>query len=407
MSEEQLTRSATRVTGFADGELDFQLMRQLGSAAYGGASVGETLALVPGVSGPPEWVDGFEKLAERQRADGSERARRGHVVSAREGLLRAANSFRAAAYFARFGEERQVQLSTASREAFLAAMEHTDHQFEDVGYEFEGRRMPAYWLAPAGAEPGATLLAMSGFDGTLEEIYFEVGLAGLERGWRVLLLAGPGQMDTARDHPDLAFVPDTERWVSAALDTVLARPEVDPERVALLGISFGGYFAARAAAHESRVRALVANSPIVDLRSYLVSFAGSDPDELPAEEDFGVADIASIPDEVMPPPIKEMSRMLLLRFGQPTFKATFERLRQFTIEDLAAIRCPALAMVGEGEGGEPAAQAERFRAGVSGPVTSYAFSAAEGADMHCQMGNLALSNAVAYDWLEETFGLAG
>src|SRR5512132_175321 len=42
MSEE-LTRSQTRVLGFPDGELDFQLLRQLGSVSYGGASVGEGL----------------------------------------------------------------------------------------------------------------------------------------------------------------------------------------------------------------------------------------------------------------------------------------------------------------------------------------------------------------------------
>jgi pimeloyl-ACP methyl ester carboxylesterase len=402
---EHVTRSATRVAGFSDGELDFQLMRQLGATSYGGASVGETLALVPAISGPADWVDRFAELAERQRTDGADRARRGHAVSARDSLLRAANSFRAAAYFARFGEDRQRELSAASRDAFLAAMEHVDHRFEDVGYEFEGRRMPAYWMAPAGAGgPGPTLLAMSGFDGALEEIYFEVGLAGLQRGWRVLLLAGPGQMDTARDHPDLHFVPDTERWVSAALDAVLARPEVDPAKVALLGISFGGYFASRAAAHEERIRALVANSPIVDLRAYMVAFSDFDPDTLPPEDDFGVADLADIPDDQMPPAIKEMSRMLILRFGQPTFKQTFDYLRGFAIEDLSAIRCPSLAMVGEGEGGEPGAQAERFAEGASGPVTTVAFTAAQGADMHCQMGNLALSNAVAYDWLDETLG---
>jgi pimeloyl-ACP methyl ester carboxylesterase len=404
MTQQELTRSATRVAGFADAELDFQLIRQLGSAAYGGASIGETLALVPHISDPRGWVERFEALAERQQGDGHERAGRGHAVSARESLLRAANSFRAAAYFARFGEEQQRRLNAAARDAFLAAMEHSDHRFEDAGYDFDGRRMPAYWLCPSdAAQPGPTLLAMSGFDGTLEEMYFQVGLGGLERGWRVLLFAGPGQMDTARDHPDLPFVPDTERWVAAALDTVVERPEVDPERVALLGISFGGYFASRAAAHEARVRALVANSPIVDLRAYMVSFAGFDPDALPAEDDFGVADIPEIPDAEMPPPIKEMSRMLILRFGQPTLKATFDRLREFVVDDLSAIRCPSLAMVGEGEGGEPAAQAERFGDGVSGPVTTRAFSADEGADMHCQMGNLALSNAVAYDWLEETF----
>jgi hypothetical protein len=40
MSDE-LSRSATRVTGFDDGELDFQLLRQLGVANYGGGTVGE------------------------------------------------------------------------------------------------------------------------------------------------------------------------------------------------------------------------------------------------------------------------------------------------------------------------------------------------------------------------------
>lgn len=40
---EELSRSRTRVLGFSDGELDFQLLRQLGSTGYGGASVGESL----------------------------------------------------------------------------------------------------------------------------------------------------------------------------------------------------------------------------------------------------------------------------------------------------------------------------------------------------------------------------
>ena len=32
------------------------------------------------------------------------------------------------------------------------------------------------------------------------------------------------------------------------------------------------------------------------------------------------------------------------------------------------------------------------------------FTAEEGADMHCQLSNLTLSNAVVYDWLSEVFG---
>ena len=71
--------------------------------------------------------------------------------------------------------------------------------------------------------------------------------------------------------------------------------------------------------------------------------------------------------------------------------------------DPVTITCPALALVGTGEGGEPIRQFHAFGQRCSGPVTSRMFTAAEGADTHCQLGNLSLSNAVTLDWLENAF----
>src|SRR6476619_4829520 len=45
-SRDGVTRSATRVRGFADPEMDFQLLRSLGAASSMGAAVGEILAAV-------------------------------------------------------------------------------------------------------------------------------------------------------------------------------------------------------------------------------------------------------------------------------------------------------------------------------------------------------------------------
>lgn len=233
-------------------------------------------------------------------------------------------------------------------------MDLVDHAFEPAHVDVDGVRLPGYWLAPPDTrEPGPTLVATSGFDGTLEETYLQVGRAARERGWRVLLVAGHGQRDIVRDAADSHFVPDTERWVSPWMDLALARAEVDPRRTALLGVSFGGYF---------------------------------------------VADIDDVPVEEMPPHVKEMSRSLIRRSGQSAFRATFAYLQQFTT-DPAAVRCPSLALVGDGEGPEPRAQFERFRAGAGGPVTGHVFTRREGADSHCQVGNPALSNAVVFDWL--------
>ena len=77
----------------------------------------------------------------------------------------------------------------------------------------------------------------------------------------------------------------------------------------------------RATAVDDRVAAVVANSPVVDLRAYLTSFFGFDPEQMvTADEDFSIADIDTIPDEEMLTRQKEMARSLIRRFGRPSSK---------------------------------------------------------------------------------------
>jgi fermentation-respiration switch protein FrsA (DUF1100 family) len=54
--------------------------------------------------------------------------------------------------------------------------------------------------------------------------------------------------------------------VAAALDFVSSRPEVDPERIGVLGKSLGGAIAIRAAADLSQVKAVVSDSPFPSLQ---------------------------------------------------------------------------------------------------------------------------------------------
>jgi len=55
----------------------------------------------------------------------------------------------------------------------------------------------------------------------------------------------------------LPFRYDWEAVVTPAVDYVLTRPDVDRDNLALMGMSMGGYLAARAAAFEHRFRAAV------------------------------------------------------------------------------------------------------------------------------------------------------
>ncbi len=408
---EKLERGSTRVAGFADAEMDFQLMRQLGTARYGGAAVGECLALARRIQSgvPATWVAEFSAAAARQEADAHARARRGHHISARDQYLVACNSWRAAEYYSSVQSPEHARLGRKSRECFLAAAggQGGAGGVEEITLPFGTTPLPAYYVRSDNARGrrGKTLLLISGYDGTLEETWLAYGRAALERGYHLLLFTGPGQMDTLRFHPGLAFIPEYEQVGRLALDHVLARRETDPRHVALMGISFGGHFATRIAAHEPRVRALIANSPIIDLHAYMASFVGFDPALMPDDKDVRLADIDHIPDTALPLQTREMMRNLIVRMGQSSFKRTYQRLREFRVDaaGLRRIRCPALALVGTGEGAEPLAQAERFLAGVGGPATRHVFTAEEGADGHCQTGNLAYSAAVAMDWLDEQF----
>lgn len=407
-----MQRGSTRVAGFADAEMDYQLIRQLGAARYGGAAVGECLALAQRIQNgmPASWVAEFSAAAQRQETDAQARALRGHAISAREQYLVACNSYRAAEYYCGVLNPEHARLGRKSRECFLAAVRGQD--VEEVSFPFGGTPLPAYYVRtssqPGGKydRPGKTLLLISGYDGTLEETWLSYGLAALERGYNLLLFTGPGQMDTLRIHPGIAFIPEYEQVGRMALDYVLMRCETDPNRVALMGISFGGYFATRIAAHEPRVRALIANSPIVDLHAYMTSFAGFDPALLPDAEDVRLEDIDNIPDSAIPPLTREMMRNLIVRLGQTSFRQAYLRLRDFRVDDasLRNIRCPSLALVGAGEGAEPLAQSEHFLRCVDGPVLRHVFTVEEGAEGHCQTGNLAYSAAVSMDWLDEQFG---
>lgn len=386
--------------------MDFQLLRSLGAASYGGAAPGEVLWGASQVTDgdPTTWPAAFGPMGERLVRRGLEAQEKGHRISARDHYFRASMVLRAAEYFSDpfRGEHRRWGL--ACREAFIAGAQFLDTPMEAARIPYEETWLPAYYFRPKDdPAPRKTVVIFTGFDGCGEELYFEVGRGALERGYNALLIEGPGQTGTTRFQPELKFRPDWEKPTAAAFDWLLARPEVDAARIAIYGISLGGYFATRGAAFEPRAAALIANSPIVDLKAYQMGFfpPGSEEDPPDVQRAF----IDEIPANELPHGPRSMLKTAFFRFGVESIREWLERLEAFRLgdEDLARLRVPCLAMIGEGEGAGPKGQAERFVRGVQGPAKLALFTAAEGADAHCQMGNLPLSAAVLFDWLDEHF----
>lgn len=414
--DSDIVRSAIRVEGFRDDEFDYQLIRAMGVADYGGSTVGECLAVAAEITdGSPEsWARGFDELAHRVEASARECLAAGHRVSGRDHLLRASTYYRTAEYYTGWATEEARGAGERSRACFTDAASLSSPPVELVDVPFEGTMLSGYFMRPAASAPlvsppgrsggrRPTLVGIGGFDSSAEELSFHYGAPGAERGWNVFVFDGPGQPGCMRRNPTLSFRPDYEVPIAAVLDVLCRRGDVDTDRLALAGQSFGSYFASRGAATDDRVRALVTNPPVVDMSRYMEAWVGSD--VFGMSRDIRPEDVAGVPEDLMPRQMQWGIEAICRRFGVPSFHAWRDAIGEYRLGSLvSSITCPVLALVGEREGPEPLVQFDELVGGVSGPVSARRFTVADGASTHCQSDNIRLSAQVTFDWLDEHLG---
>ena len=405
--DSDVVRSAVRVEGFRDDEFNYQLIRAMGAADYGGSAVGECLAVAAEITdgSPTSWTRGFERLAQRVEAEGRACLADGHKVSGRDHLLRASTYYRTAEYYGGGGASGTDGAGARSRACFSDGVSLLDPVVEQLSIAFEDAFLPGYLVRPdpmTAGGPRPTVVAVGGFDSSAEELYFQLGVPGAERGWNVVVFDGPGQLGCMRFAPALTFRPDYEVPLAAVLDAVVALDGVDRDRLALCGQSFGSYFAARSAATDLRVGALVANPPVVDMGRYMEAWVGSDVYRM--NRDIRPEDVSGVPEDLMPRQMQWGIEAICTRFGVPSFHAWRDAMESYRLDDLTGrVTCPVLALVGEREGAEPRAQFDALVAGVTGPVSSRVFRPADGTSAHCQSDNLRLSAQVTFDWLDGQF----
>jgi pimeloyl-ACP methyl ester carboxylesterase len=403
LERSQITRSVTRVSGFRDPEFDYHLLRAIGVADYGGATVGECLsAAAATVDGEPEsWVEAFGTLAARVEAAGDACAAAGHVVSARDHFFRASTYYRTAQYYAEADLERLDELGRRGRSCFERAGVLAEPPVQRLAVPFEGALLPGYVVTPtAVGAPEGTLVVVGGFDSSAEELYFQLGVPGAARGWEVVTFDGPGQNGAMAEDPRFTYRPDYEVPLGAVFDALAARPEGRSGRLAVAGLGFGAYFAARAATRDQRIGALVLDSPVVDLYRYLEAMVGPAAFRFP--QDIRPEDVAGIPEDLLPHQMLWGIFAVCRRFGVGSMHDWKRRLDAYRLGDaVGGITCPVLGLVGEREGAEVLAQAEALASAVAGPATLRRFGVDDGADAHCQANNLRLFAQVVYDWLDE------
>jgi pimeloyl-ACP methyl ester carboxylesterase len=225
--------------------------------------------------------------------------------------------------------------------------------------------------------------------------------AALRRGYNVLTFYGPGQ-GLALLEQNLYFRPDWEAVVTPVVDFALTLPEVDPARIALVGISQGGYWAPRAVAFEHRIAACVADPGVIDVStSWLRALP---PPMLELLKGGQKAEF----DQYMAEGLKEdpaAAAEIAFRmrpFGMSSYYDVYAAVQQYNLTDVVGqIRCPMLITSPEGEQFWPG-QSEQLHNALTSPKQLVEFTAAEGADLHCEPKNPGLRAQRILDWLDAT-----
>ena len=394
---------------FQDESFAFEFVRNLGFTYYGGADIGEMMATAQRIKeGDVEsWFQEWNALARRVNARADADLTAGHLTSARESYLRASTYFRTAEFYLHENAEdpRILTASRASQKAYAEAARLSGPTWESVEIPYGGTTLPGYFYkVDDSGKPRPTLIFHGGYDSSLEELYYFSAAAAVRRGYNCLTFDGPGQGAPMREH-GLGFRPDWEAVVTPAVDYALSRPDVDGSKLALTGMSMGGYLGARAVAFEHRFKAAILFDGVYSLSE---TFRHTLPQPAIAAYDAGDEEKG---DQIV---YKAMEHSTGLRWsvtqGLWSFKAAtimemLEKATAYTMDGvIEQIQCPCLVMEAEADmffKGQPQQVYDALKA----PKTLAKFTALDGAENHCQSGALAYKDEVVFNWLDEVLQL--
>jgi alpha-beta hydrolase superfamily lysophospholipase len=289
---------------------------------------------------------------------------------------------------------------------FEKALAMGDNPASTLRIPFEGTTLPGYLLPAEGraGERRPLVILVSGYDATMVDLYFGSAVAASRRGYHCLMFDGPGQGGALYEQ-GVRQRPDWETVARAVVDHALTFDIVDPKRIAISGLSLGGYLAPRAASGEPRLAACIADPGLFSVAS---GFSA-------AAVQMGVPSHLAARLSDLPP--EWMERLEAVIQGDPklnwgvvkrgfwvhgvkTLREYLAAVEHFTLEGrMESIRCPTLITAAENDRLSHSAPA-LFEA-LKCPKHLIRFTAAEGAGTHCEMQNRSLLNQRALDWLDE------
>ncbi len=140
-----------------------------------------------------------------------------------------------------------------------------DAGLDDAIFRSQGSKLLGGFYRGAGVGPRPTAVLLHGVPGVEQNL--DIAYELRDAGWNCLYFHYRGSWGSEGSYSFGGALDD----VAAATDWVLEQLSVDPERLAIVGNSFGGYLAFSATAADSRFKATVSITPLVDPATATVS----------------------------------------------------------------------------------------------------------------------------------------
>jgi dienelactone hydrolase len=358
--------------------MSYQFRRALGETQEGGGAVSEVFQaasrMKPGDA--ESWHVEWLRVAERNDRRGDEEEEAGHIRTAMNCWLRAADYYRSAEFWLLPDDPRRLATFDKCERASRKWLRYLGGEVVSVPYE-HGVSMPAYFVKPKSQAKSPVLISFGGLDSFKDEMWFMTGHGAVQRGIAVLMVDGPGQGGTLRRHK-IPTRYDYEVPVGKCIDFLLQRGDVDASRIAVSGSSLGGYYSARAGSKEHRLAACISHGAIWDVEQRF--------------RDRGEG--------------HALANHMKWVFGAKSMAEAIAKAKPFKLEGvLDEMRCPYLVLHGGHDvlGVENSKTVYEYAKSKGVKVTLRLTSEEETGAEHCQHDNPTLGQELMIDWLADVF----
>lgn len=363
-------------------QLDFQINRVL---TYGkeAADEKEIIEKTKNIKNLSQWFDCWAALGKKYESLSE--------------YLRAAYAYRMAEFFLKEDHSQKSRMYEKSVENFYKAFSQMNLDFEIHEIPYMGKEMHSIIFRNANEK--GVLLVCGGYDSFIEEFVPAIKRFAKD-GYTVILFEGDGQGKTLKN--GLKFIANWERPTSCVLDYY------DLKECIMIGISWGGYLALRAAAFEKRIKAVAAYDVLEDGFDCMTNIFPGALKRIVRycfkkdKEKFINRLLGYIRKKSLLADWALMQGMYIT--GTNTPYGFYKELQKHCLsqEVCDQLKCDVLLLAGEKDHYIPKDQFYKLKNKIkcAKSLSARMFTEAEGGEQHCQVGNHELAVEEIMNWIK-------